>query len=860
MTSLAVITPGPVANISPLLPGKTAGRATDWEWYHRCLSDVGEVRYLAPREWESATGFDAVLVHEGLALSTGAFTIGALERLRSRNGKVVWVEPHDRTTFSAPVFERGFFDVVDLVAKYQLMDWPTLQRELETSDNSLAPWAFYGHASLAGFYSDPRLFGLPTSRETFERHLGSDLAPRYGTQIVPMMRLFTFPRPTSWYAGTPSRQPDVLKESQIGIALGDGASACLRGVLAGVLAQGGLTVKFHRSIQRAAATSEAFLALGPVHLDGSAADVLRFDTLAVLPHDERYVVWDDVYIPGETYLPLRGIGELLRAGGRMVNGEAAARLTAHLHEALADEPLRERVLEGQRRAHAKLLDPAFVAGKLGIEGAPSPPATAFRAPAIASRAPATAPRRIGAIATDEISVVIQGALGGELTEQVIESARAVLPGAEIVVSTWEGQRELAVEVDRRVESADPGAPWQVAEDWPSNTNRLLVSTRAGLQAATRPYALKLRTDTPLTGTGFLDIFQSYPERGTGLRLLRDRMVVINYYCWNPEKRPFGLFCIADTVNFGWTADLLDVWDRPLDPEPEIATWFETHARPDPDPAPWTVFRYTPEQLMWLGFLRKHVRVPFDHFCDERVAARVLSELSKANNTIIVEPDPFGVALPKFADREELEPEAIITHGIWQDLYERYCVNSPNPALDALLAQLRPDAPGPGPEREDRAQWFGRLDELAAHALTRTWHPLRGARDFVVLADAEELIAGADLLREYARAMGGCQRATLAIDASRLPLPAAEQQVVELVRRAGVSEREDIDLLAVVGAQDELQRRRMLGRTAALYRRHGEPDGPVAVFTPESLAELRRLADGAGAVAAPQSDPARASSE
>jgi hypothetical protein len=849
--SIAVITPRAAGQLSALLPAELAKTPTEWEWYHRCLSTIARVRYFDAKEWESVSGFSAVLVHEGIETETGGLTVMALSKLRRRNAKLIWVEPHQRSTFAAPVFEPGFFDVVDRIAKYQLMKYEALLNGLRSAENNLAPWAFYGQSSIADFYANATLFALPTSPKTLNQHLSSDLTAQYGERIAPMMRLFTLPRRDSWYNGPPSRQARILKEAEVGIPLGDWPSATIRGMVAGLIGQRGLNVKVHGSRLRAAATSEAFVALGPVHLDGGAADVTRFETLAILPEDERYLIWDDVFIPYETYLPLVGFGGLLSSGGRVINGAAARRISAQLADDLADLALRSRILDGQRKAHAMLMDPEFVAEKLGLESsaAGAPPQTIV--PRVRPRAaqPA-APIRIGGVSTDEVSVVIQGALGrGNLAEQVIDAARRHLPGCQIVLSTWEGERELGVPVDQRVECADPGAPWQVHEEWPSNTNRLSVSTRAGLEACTRPYTLKLRSDTPLEGARFLEIFQRYPERGTALRLLRDRIVVINYYCWNPEARPYGLFSIADTVNFGRTEDVRELWSRPLDEEPAIATWFETHARPNPDLCSWAVFRYTPEQLLWLGFLRQHIDVPFEHFCDVGPAAWLLGELSIANNLIIVDPAEFGVELPTFAGREPLEPDALYTHAMWQELYDRYCLSGPQPAVNAVVARLERAAP--------RQLDLDRANNMALNARTQAIRaqearshtapalpvsPLEGARPFVVLVEAEELLVDDDSLRAYADAMSGAGHVTLAIDASRFPVAMAEQEVRALVDRCHLSHREDIDLLAVLGPHDAVQRSRMLAGAHALYRNSDGHPSDLPVFTPASLDHLRAFAE------------------
>ena len=837
--SIAVISPEAAPNLTPLFPAKLARMSTEWEWYHRCLSRLADVQYFPLGDWTQVTGFDAVLVHEAIEAATVGTTMSVLSRLRHRNGKLIWVEPHHRSTFGATVFERGFFETVDRLVKYQLMEYAALVDGLRSPENNLAYWAFYGHTSIADFYANPKLFGVPASKETIGRHLTADLSPRYADQIAPMMRLFTLPGPDSWYGGSPSRQERIIKETQVGITLGDGPSTVMRGLIAGLVGQTGLQVKVYGSKVRAAATSETCVAIGHSRLDGGAADILRFDTLAVLADDPRYLIWDDVFAANESYLPIERFGELMGSGGRTIDGDVVSFTAARLAEALADTKLRAKILAGQRRAYGLLMDPWFIAAKLGLEaelGASADsattdaPAEPVVSPPVELRTSASKPIRVGTISTDQISVVVQGAIAGDdLAEQVVDSVRRLLPSCEVILSTWKGERELAVPVDQRIESDDPGAPWQVHEEWPANTNRLLVSTRAGLEACTRPFALKLRTDTPVSGTGFLETFQAYPERSGALRLLGDRVVVINFYCWNPERRPFGLFSIADTVNFGRTEDLLDVWGRPLDDEPTNSTWFETHSRPEPDRAPWAAFRYTPEQLLWFGFVRKHVRAPFEHFTDVTPTSTLLSELSIANNAIIVERDRFGVELPKFAGREPLEPDALISHEMWVELYERHCLVPLSPASEAMLAEVGITSATEAPEVPEAPEGGS--------------HPLQGVAGFIVLADAEELLASEEMLRAYADEVGGPESVTLAIDASRLPVENAEQLLVGLVERCGLDKRDDVTLAAVIGPEEPGQRERMLSAAHAVYRRaeadNGD-EGDLPVFTPASLDRLRQL--------------------
>ncbi|MBV8220092.1 MAG: glycosyltransferase [Solirubrobacterales bacterium] len=120
-------------------------------------------------------------------------------------------------------------------------------------------------------------------------------------------------------------------------------------------------------------------------------------------------------------------------------------------------------------------------------------------------------------------------------------------------------------------------------------------------------------------------------------------------------------------------------------------------------------------------------------------------------------------------------------------------------------------------------------------------PLRGARGYRVLVDARELLAGDDLMLAYADALSGSEDVTLIIDASELPVDLAQSNLVELVDRCALNDRDDIDLVALVGPQTHDGRQRMLEVVHAHYsRREGNRQG-APVYTPSSLGELRARA-------------------
>lgn len=164
----------------------------------------------------------------------------------------------------------------------------------------------------------------------------------------------------------------------------------------------------------------------------------------------------------------------------------------------------------------------------------------------------------------DISVIVQGPLYGEHTEECLRSVRKLLPDAELILSTWEGSEVPALwpQPDVLLLNKDPGSV-DYTQHYPEgfirvfianirNFNRQLVSTLQGLRHASRPYALKIRTDSVLTGTGFLDVYDRYPRRGRELALFRER--VVSTEAFSPQRNR-ATFFVQDFAYFGRNDDL-----------------------------------------------------------------------------------------------------------------------------------------------------------------------------------------------------------------------------------------------------------------------------------------------------------------
>ncbi|MES2901966.1 MAG: WavE lipopolysaccharide synthesis family protein [Pseudomonadota bacterium] len=185
--------------------------------------------------------------------------------------------------------------------------------------------------------------------------------------------------------------------------------------------------------------------------------------------------------------------------------------------------------------------------------------------------------------TTDITLVFQGVFKPYVTrdfeafERNIRFTRKVLPGAKVILSTWEGTEVPAsLAVDAVVMSPDPGAlaPLKLDDDKANNVNRQLLSTRAGMDAVTTPYAAKIRTDCHLQHAGFIDFYSAQRLLDGG----RERLLACSFFTPDPtmfERLPYH---VSDWFHFGPTGMLRDYWSA-QQMLPQDARYYEsqTHA-------------------------------------------------------------------------------------------------------------------------------------------------------------------------------------------------------------------------------------------------------------------------------------------
>ncbi|MCY1740371.1 WavE lipopolysaccharide synthesis family protein [Ensifer sp. SL37] len=230
------------------------------------------------------------------------------------------------------------------------------------------------------------------------------------------------------------------------------------------------------------------------------------------------------------------------------------------------------------------------------------------------------------MAIDEhLSVIVQGPVsdfespltGRPMTESLCRSVRNYLPRAEIVVSTWEGADTEKLDYDTLVTSEDPGPQGVRPGFIPNNINRQIVSTKRGLQAAGRKYAVKIRSDMELLGGEFLECLPNMPVVRTDDAIFERVMLCNNLSSRHPSavsaRLPghWLLFHPSDHFHAGLRNDLLSLWEIPLQSR-EDANWFLSRFRPN-SYRDNELSKLTPEQYMFTQALARTRSIDLAHY-------------------------------------------------------------------------------------------------------------------------------------------------------------------------------------------------------------------------------------------------------
>ncbi|AEG91966.1 WavE lipopolysaccharide synthesis family protein [Ramlibacter tataouinensis] len=255
--------------------------------------------------------------------------------------------------------------------------------------------------------------------------------------------------------------------------------------------------------------------------------------------------------------------------------------------------------------------------------------------------------------TSDITIVFQGSMKPYAQRDTVPFANALkltrrsIPGARILLSTWEGADIPAgLPIDEVVLSKDPGplAPLKLTDQKANNINRQIVCTQAGLSAVKTPYAVKLRTDCYLEHASFIDFYETQLRRDQRAR----RIVANSFFTLDMavfERIPYH---VSDWFQFAATDVLQAYWDVPLMSE-AAGRFYERRPHAKGSNVFEKRFRaeFAVEQHMGMHYARRLGYAPPRYLND--TSDEVLRDYRRflANEVLVLDPWQIGLVFPKY---------------------------------------------------------------------------------------------------------------------------------------------------------------------------------------------------------------------
>lgn len=297
----------------------------------------------------------------------------------------------------------------------------------------------------------------------------------------------------------------------------------------------------------------------------------------------------------------------------------------------------------------------------------------------------------GCDGVERFSIVFQGPvldMYGVPDDAVMHNlglTRSTFPGAEIILSTWTNERlqvaswrrRLEVDGIRLVLSDDPGPVIGVDEAgrYVSNVNRLLISSRAGLAAASRPLSIKIRTDSSLSDRKIIPLLELFVlsgeaiPRDTNYAVFRSRIISADWFARDARGSLPFLFHPGDIFLSGFTEDLRLFFSAPL----ADAGLF----RPTSMPGLYCVWRYVPEQWLWVHAIHNRTGLwVYNGNFEPSPGAVEESEKWFLANFVTFPARKLGLHWPKYWRRYPFRGLfSVYSHRRWQRLARRAQGNS-----------------------------------------------------------------------------------------------------------------------------------------------------------------------------------------
>lgn len=238
-------------------------------------------------------------------------------------------------------------------------------------------------------------------------------------------------------------------------------------------------------------------------------------------------------------------------------------------------------------------------------------------------------------------------LKGGITQNVLAALKDLFPQAELILSTWEDAPLEGIVADKICVTPNPGSVLvhpRMKEK--SHLNQYVVSAAAGINAATRPYTLRLRSDLLFVTDDFVQFWNDAKPslRSSEYTIFQDFILNPALFARKsvcPARKTFPLyFHPSNWAHFGRTEDLALLFDIPLFDEATTARFFLNNPllrNQFEDPTPELYAQFYPSQQVFLACLAKQGwDITYPHRLAYQPELQELSDQLMCNNFIFLD--------------------------------------------------------------------------------------------------------------------------------------------------------------------------------------------------------------------------------
>ncbi len=246
------------------------------------------------------------------------------------------------------------------------------------------------------------------------------------------------------------------------------------------------------------------------------------------------------------------------------------------------------------------------------------------------------------------------------TSKAMQQIQQIMPESKIILSTWHNQDVSDIACDGIIENDDPGTLDGGPEPYFNNVNRMIVSTRNGLQRVTTKYAVRIRTDSTIKNDTFIPLYEKMMASGHAQPSWFKHPIMVICY------REFLVtpYLVGDPFHFGLTSDVLNLWDIPLATQQQ-AEYFKNKKCKNSLLRPWYLSSkrfypqyFGPEQYLMCMFLQKcHIDIDYTHHQDNITIYKTIRSIKGIiHNFFLVAQDDIPLHCYKYP---ETDPEPMV---------------------------------------------------------------------------------------------------------------------------------------------------------------------------------------------------------